>query len=148
MGRVNRGPIPSDLGWLVDELDGIRGALRTLQAPDGQQLGQTIARLNAAVAELEEQQVELAAQQATLTTLVNNIDQTLADFIANDVQAIVAAEVQAALNARLAGNVSIGGGLTVAGTVVLPGARGTNVGGTTPNRVAAWIAGDGTLGYT
>jgi uncharacterized phage infection (PIP) family protein YhgE len=141
---INRGALPSELGGLVDTLNDIATRVRTLEAPDAQQLGLVVKRLQETVEKVAQQQVELEEAQAQLSTVVENIDETLSNFIATGVQPIVD---QAVVNA-LAGNVSIGGSLTVAGIVKVPGARGTFVGGTTPDRVAAWIAGDGTLGHT
>lgn len=37
MANIRRGPIPSDLGWLTDYLDGHEERLRTLEGPDGGQ---------------------------------------------------------------------------------------------------------------
>lgn len=97
--NVGRGRIPSPLGFLIDQLNDYEERLRTLEAPDGQQLARVIGELQA---------------------LVSNIQATLTDLIENDVDALIADEVTAQINAKLAGNVSIGGNFTVAGAVVLP----------------------------
>lgn len=116
------------------ELRAIHDRLDALEAPTGTSLYQTVDKLKA---------------------LVEDVQQQLADFIANDVGALVTAAVTAAL----AGNISIGGNLTVAGsvntpgsltvggTVTMPGARATDL-TSAPNRVNAWLAGDGRLGRT
>lgn len=92
---------------------------------------------------LAARRLERAQSVATLKALVDDIQAQLADFIANDVGALVTAAVTNAL----AGNIAIGGNLTVAGAVTLPGARATDL-GSAPSRVTAWIAGDGRLGHT
>lgn len=45
-----RGPIPSELDWLIDTLDGYEERLRTLEAPSGESLNSTVAKLQAAIA--------------------------------------------------------------------------------------------------
>lgn len=45
MHSRRQGSIPSELGWLVDELDDISERLRTLEAPSGESLSATVARL-------------------------------------------------------------------------------------------------------
>ncbi|MGJ0389037.1 hypothetical protein [Microbacterium sp. CGR1] len=134
MGNARRGPIPDELGWLMDMLEDHSERLRTLEAPSGEQLANSV---------------------ATLRSLVENIQAQLADFIANDIGALVTAAVTSALT----GNIAIGGSLTVAGavttpgsltvggTVTMPGARATDL-SAAPNRVNAWLAGDGRLGRT
>lgn len=155
MPNTRRGPIPDDLGWLIDTIDDYADRLRTLEAPSGEALSNTV---------------------ATLKTLVSNIQAQLDAYIAGrytnaQIDALIDAKVSAAIAAVLAGTVTIGGGLTVtggvsvgndiaigggasvgggitvAGTVTVPGARATNL-GSAPSRVTGWIAGDGRLGYT
>ncbi|WP_315071629.1 hypothetical protein [uncultured Microbacterium sp.] len=116
------------------ELKAITDRLDALEAPTGTSIYQTVDKLKA---------------------LVEDVQQQLADFIANDVGALVTAAVTAAL----AGNISIGGNLTVAGavtlpgnltvngTVTMPGARATDL-TSASSRVTAWIAGDGRVGHT
>lgn len=45
MANIRRGPIPSDLGWLTDYLDGHEERLRTLEGPDGGQAAGVLAYL-------------------------------------------------------------------------------------------------------
>lgn len=45
MSSIRRGPIPSDLGWLVDFLDDTEERLRTLEGPDGGQAAGVLAYL-------------------------------------------------------------------------------------------------------
>lgn len=44
-----RGPIPSELDWLIDTLDGYEERLRTLEAPSGENLSATVAKLQGLV---------------------------------------------------------------------------------------------------
>ncbi|AZS48173.1 hypothetical protein [Microbacterium oxydans] len=104
------------------ELKRVLDRLDALEAPSGTSIYQTVDKLRA---------------------LVDDIQQQLADFITNDVGALVTAAVTNAL----AGNISIGGNLTVAGAVTMPGARATDL-TSAPSRVNAWIAGDGRVGHT
>ena len=55
MRSSRQGAIPSDLGWLVDELDALSERLRTLEAPSGESLGSTVAKLSALVANIQAQ---------------------------------------------------------------------------------------------
>ncbi|WP_426621466.1 hypothetical protein [Microbacterium sp. As-52] len=115
-----------DYDRIALELKGLKDRLSDLEAPNGTQLFKTVAKLE---------------------LLVNDIQAQLAEFIANDVEAIVDQRVAIALASWFSGSVSIGGNLFVNGTVTVPGARATPL-STAPNRVAAWIAGDGRLGHT
>ncbi|CDK00705.1 hypothetical protein MIC448_320009 [Microbacterium sp. C448] len=45
MRNTRQGAIPSELGWLIDTLDGYEARLRTLEAPSGENLSATVARL-------------------------------------------------------------------------------------------------------
>lgn len=50
MRNSRQGAIPSELGNLIDELDDIQRRLRTLEAPSGESLGNTVAKLQDAIA--------------------------------------------------------------------------------------------------
>lgn len=120
-------PAPGgDYGEIVRQLRDIKDRLSELESPSGTQRYQSVSKLSG---------------------LIEDIQQQLADFIANDVQAIVDARIAIALASYFAGNISIGGSLLVNGTVTVPGARSTQL-SSAPNRVTAWIAGDGRLGHT
>lgn len=126
MTRLNRGRIPSELGFLIDTLDDIERRLRTLEAPDGQQFARVIA-------ELQE--------------LVANLEARMTDFIENDVEALVDTKVAAAIAALLAGNVSIGGTLSVAGAVYFPDVPATTF--VVEPRAVTWVdTSSGRLGRT
>ncbi len=127
------GAIPSDLGWLVDELDSLSARLRTLEAPSGESVNNTVAKLQALIADIQAQLDAWAADRWTNAEIDARIDMKVAAYVA----------------AVLGGNVAIGGQLTVHGAAVFHGARGTSL-VSAPNRVTAWLAGpgDARLGHT
>ena len=125
MRSRRQGSIPSDLGWLVDELDDIAERLRTLEAPSGEALGSTVAKLHALVADI---QAQLDAWAATRYTN-SQID-------AKD--SAVAAQIDPAITSRLAGNVTVGGNF------YNPNAYDFDI---TYTRRTAWLGNDGRLGY-
>lgn len=125
MPRPSQGSIPSELGWLVDTLDDYERRIRTLEAPSGEALGNTVAKLAALVADI---QAQLDAYLGTRYTNAN-IDAKDAD---------VAAQINPAISSALAGNVSIGGELRV------PNAYNFDI---TYTRRTAWWGNDGRAGY-
>lgn len=127
MRNSRQGPIPADgdLGDLIDELDDIARRLHTLEAPSGEALGSTVAKLTALVNDI---QAELDNYMAGRYTNAN-ID-------AKD--AAVQSQINPSIAAVLAGNV------TVAGAFFNPPAYSTDITGT---RRAAWVQIDGRLGY-
>lgn len=50
MPRPSQGSIPSELGWLIDTLDDYERRIRVLEAPSGEAIGNTVAKLSALVA--------------------------------------------------------------------------------------------------
>ena len=128
MPRPSQGSIPSDLGWLVDMLDDYERRLRTLEAPSGEALGNTVAKLAALVSNI---QAQLDAYNATRWT-----------------NAEIDARIDAKIAAMLAGNVSIGGTLYVGGKVTMPGVYALNVVTAGRPRTAAWVDSAGELGHT
>lgn len=131
MRTSRQGAIPSEIGSLIDDIDELFSRVQTLEAPSGEALSSTVAKLQALVADIQAQLDAWAAGRRTDAQTDLVIDQKIA----------------AAIAAVLAGNVTIGGNLTVTGAVSMPGARGTDL-SSAPNRVNAWIAGDGRLGHT
>lgn len=133
MRSSRQGAIPSELGDLIDELDDIQRRLRILEAPSGESLGNTVAKLSALVADIQAQLDAWAADRWTNAQIDARIDMKVAAYVA----------------AVLAGNVSIGGALNVVGAVTMPGVRGTDL-TSASNRVSMWQAGptDNRLGHT
>jgi len=118
MRSSRQGAIPSELGWLIDELDGFSERLRTLEAPSGESLSSTVAKLQALVANIQ------AQLDAWVLTRYDN--------------ATVDARIATAISTTLAGNVSIGGALLV------PNAYNTDI---TWTRRTGWWGNDGRAGY-
>lgn len=111
-----RGPIPSELDWLIDTLDSYEERLRTLEAPSGENLSSSVAKLQESIA------------ATVLPVMVRNHEQpaailpTASDFaIANTVvpdgytRAIVQATAVASLRSNAAAGVT--GVLNVACTI-------------------------------
>lgn len=118
MRSSRQGAIPSELGWLIDELDGLSERLRTLEAPSGESLSSTVAKLQALIANIQ------AQLDAWVLTRYDN--------------ATVDARIATAISTTLAGNVSIGGALLV------PNAYNTDI---TWTRRTGWWGNDGRAGY-
>lgn len=133
---------------LAYEFKAIKDRLDTLEAPTGTSIYQTVSKLQALVDDIQ------AQLDAYMSSRYTNAQ----------INALIDSKVAAAIAAAFAGNVSITGSLTVngalaaaslstagalsaGGTVTLTGARNTQL-STAPNRVTAWIAGDGRLGHT
>lgn len=144
-------PVPGrdGIAQLTDQINDLWAAVRDLKSPTGTQQYNAVPALEKAVAELKQQQAQLTAQQAaiteqqaTLTTLVEGIQQTLSDFIANDVAAIV----NDAVNTKLASNdITIG---AAGGVVRIPSIFTTDVTATLRPRVAVWADDQGLIGHT
>lgn len=129
--NIRRGPIPSDIGDLIDELDDIQGRLRTLEAPAGEALYSTVVKLQRLVTDIQAQLDAYMASRYTNTQIDNK-------------DAAVVAQIQPAINATLAGNVNVGGNLSTSGEFRAPNAYGFDI---TYTRRTAWLGNDGRLGY-
>lgn len=123
------GAIPSDLGWLIDELDSLAARLRTLEAPSGESLNSTVTKLAALVADIQAELDAYLAGRYTNTD-IDNKDAA--------VQAQIAPAVSSGISGALGGNVSIGGALNV------PNAYNTDI---TWTRRTGWWGNDGRAGY-
>ena len=128
MRSSRQGAIPSDLGGLIDELDGIEARLRTLEAPSGEALSSTVAKLQALVADI---QAQIDAWAATRWT-----------------NAQIDARILALIASHMAGNVSIGGTLYVGGKVTAPGVYALNVVPGGRPRTTVWVDSAGEVGHT
>lgn len=123
MPRPSQGSIPSELGWLVDTLDDYERRLRTLEAPSGEALGNTVAKLAALVADI---QAQLDAYLGTRYTNAN-ID-------AKD----------AAVQANILPTVQGAGALNLSGQLFVPNAYSFDI---TYTRRTGWWGNDGRAGY-
>lgn len=119
----------ADVDRIAYELRRITDRLDTLEAPSGTQAYRAVEKLTAIVEDIQAQIDAWAAGRWT--------------------NAQIDARILALIASHMAGNVSIGGALTVQGTVTLPGARGTDL-TSAANRTTAWLAGptDNRLGHT
>lgn len=129
------GPGRGGAAWFADEIRRIDKAIRDVGIPSGTQ------QFNA-VPKLQEQIAQLATAQQQLADLVGNIEQTLTDFIQNDVAAIV----DDAITARLAAPfITIG---VAGGSVRIPSLYTTDVTLSNKPRNAVWVDSDGLVGHT
>lgn len=127
MRSSRQGAVPSELGWLVDELDEVQRRLRTLEAPSGEALSSTVAKLEDLVSDI---QAQLDAYNASRYT-----------------NAQIDAAILSTIAAVLAGNVTIGGNLTANGVIRFPSLPGRVF--TVEPRTVAWIdTSNGEVGRT
>lgn len=149
MGRSSRqGAIPSELGWLIDELADFSDRLRTLEAPSGEAMAGTVRKLQDLVANIQTTLDNYMAGRRTDAQIDAAIDAKIAAAIAAAFAGNVTITGSLAVNGALvAASLSTAGALSAGGTVTLTGARATSV-ATASGRVTAWIAGDGRLGHT
>ena len=126
-GYARRGPIPDELGWLVDWMSDAERRLREIETPDSAQNFQTVPKLAKAIDDL--------------AVLVSDLDARLDDYLATGAASLIAAEVATQLAAALAGDVVIGGNLTAAGIATTDHTA-------TGSRFVVWSGPDGRLGHT
>lgn len=128
MTRSSRqGAIPSDIGDIVDELADIRRRLDTVEAPSGEALSSTVAKLEGLIGDI---QAQLDAYNASRYT-----------------NAQIDAAIAAGIAAALAGNVTIGGNLTANGQIRFPNVVAT-VFGVEPRTVVWADTSNGRIGRT
>lgn len=136
MPRSSRnGALPTDLGWLIDELDSLADRLSTLEAPAGESLNSTVAKLQALVADIQ------AQLDAWTSTRYTNAQIDTKD---SAVQAQIVPAVNSGISTMLAGSPTIGGNLQVNGEMRVPNAYGFDI---TYTRRTAWWGNDGRAGY-
>lgn len=124
MRSSRQGAIPSDIGWLIDQLDGIAERLRALEAPSGEALSSTVAKLQALVANI---QAQIDAWAATRWTN-GQIDSRIA---------------APPFSVAIGGNVSAGDA-SLSGFLYTPAGYNYDI---TYTRRTAWLGNDGRLGY-
>jgi hypothetical protein len=138
-----RTPI-DDLRVLSTELDGIKRRLDSLESPSGTQAFRTVAKLSALVENIQQQLDAYNATRWTNAQIQAQINAAIAAAFAGNVTITGSLTVNGALAAA---SLSTAGSLTAGGAVSLPGARGTDL-TSASSRVTAWLAGDGRLGHT
>ncbi|ONI65621.1 hypothetical protein CSIV_04905 [Microbacterium sp. CSI-V] len=134
-------PPRGGLEQLADEIARLSRRLDALESPSGTQQYNAVPALQAAVALLQEQQTTIIAQQEQITILVSDLDERITDFIDENIDDIVAAQVAAALAGS---DITIG---QAGGTVKIPAALTTDL-TSTSGRFVAWIGGDNRIGHT
>ncbi len=143
MRNSRQGSIPSEIGGLIDELDDIQRRLRILEAPSGESLGNTIAKLSALVADIQAQLDAWAATRWTNAQITSEITAAVATRLTQDQ---VDQRIYAIVGSILAGNVSIGGELFVNGAVTMPNVYNTNIGSLGGSRSTVWVREGGRMG--
>lgn len=116
MHSSRQGAIPSELGWLIDTLDSYEERLRTLEAPSGESLSNTVAKLQASIAATV-LPVAVRGYEQPAAILPTASDFAIADTVVPDgyTRAIVQATAVASLRSNAAAGVT--GGLIVACTI-------------------------------
>lgn len=124
MRSSRQGAIPSELGWLIDELDGLDDRLRLLEAPSGEALSSTVAKLQALVTNIQAQLDAWTASRWTNAQIVTQVDSQI--------------------SGRFSAGDTIGGVLLSGGYVYTPSGYNFDI---TYTRKAAWLGSDGRLGF-
>lgn len=135
MRSSRQGAIPSELGDLIDELDDIQRRLRILEAPSGESLNSTVAKLAALVADIQAELDAYLAGRYTNTD-IDNKDAA--------VQAQISPAVSSGIASAFGGSPTVGGNLTVNGEMRVPNAYNTDI---TWTRRTGWWGNDGRAGY-
>lgn len=150
MRRSSRqGAIPSELGDLIDELDDVQRRLRILEAPSGEALGNTVAKLQALVAGIQAQIDAWAATRWTNEQITAEINSRVNAAIAAAFAGNVTITGSLTVNGAIAGaSLSTGGSLTAGGAVTLPDVYNTDIGSLGGLRQAVWVRDGGRMGHT
>lgn len=150
MRRSSRqGAIPSPLGDLIDELDDVQRRLRILEAPSGEALGNTVAKLQALVAGIQAQIDAWAATRWTNEQITAEINSRVNAAIAAAFAGNVTVTGSLTVNGAIAGaSLSTGGSLTAGGAVTLPDVYNTDLGSLGGSRTAVWVREGGRMGHT
>lgn len=147
MRNSRQGAIPSDVGGLIDELDDIQRRLRTLEAPSGEALGNTVPKLQALVADLRSQVEAWAATRWTNAQIEAQIDSRVNAAIAAAFAGNVAITGSLTVNGAIAAaSLSTGGSLTAGGAVSLPEVFNTNLAALGGSRSTVWAREGGRMG--
>lgn len=131
MRSSSEGAIPSDLGVLIDRLDDYERRLRTLEAPSGESLTSTVAKLTALIADIQAQLDAWTASRWTNAQIDTRIS---------------APPYSVAVGGNLSatGTLGVSGQATVGGALFVPDAYGFDI---TYTRRTAWWGNDGRAGY-
>lgn len=143
MRSSRQGAIPSELGNLIDELDDVQRRLRTLEAPSGEALENTVPKLQALVADLRSQVEAWAATRWTNAQILEQIDAKIAAAFAGNVAITGSLTINGGLAAA---SLSTGGSLTAGGAVTLPDVFNTDVAALGGSRSTVWVREGGRMG--
>lgn len=145
MRSSRQGAIPSELGNLIDELDDVQRRLRTLEAPSGEALGNTVAKLSALIDDIRAQIDAWALTRWTNAQILAQIDAKIAAAFAGNVSITGSLTV----NGAIAGaSLSTGGSLTAGGAVTLPDVFNTDIVALGGSRKTVWVRDGGRMGNT
>ena len=151
-GERRHGRPDTPLAGLIQDLATLERRLRTLERPTGTEINQSVQKLQEAQAKLEEQQATLADQQAQLTAQQNELEDRvnaqMDEWFTTTAPGLIADEVALQLAAALAGDVTIGGSLTVTGEVVMPDVFATDLVALGEDRISVWVRDGGRMGHT
>lgn len=145
MRSSRQGAIPSELGWLIDELDGFSERLRTLEAPSGESLNSTVPKLQALVADIQSQINQWATTRWTNAQILEQIDAKIAAAFAGNVAITGSLTINGGLAAA---SLSTAGSLYVGQKVTAPDIYALNVVTAGRPRVAVWVDAAGEVGHT
>lgn len=146
MRSSRQGAIPSELGDLIDELDDVQRRLRTLEAPSGEALGNTVAKLRALVEDIQAQIDQWAATRWTNAQITAEIENRISIRLAAAFAGNVSITGSLTVNGPVAAaSLSAGGSLTVGGPVTVPDVYNTSLGG---SRKTVWVDAGGRFGNT
>lgn len=142
MGRVrpHRGHLPTELGFLIDMLEDFEQRIDNLEGPDVVARTGLVARVEAALADIEALNAGLQAR------LDDYFATVVPGLVASAVSAAVGPAVSSAVSSALSGHVTLDS-LTVNGDVNMPGVRSRNI-SSVANRVVVWTGGNGEMGNT
>jgi hypothetical protein len=138
--NIRRGPIPSDIGDLIDQLDDIERRLSTLEAPSGEALANTVAQLQALVADIQTQLDNYLATRYT-NAQIDAKDQAITNALQPQIDGKAPA-VHGHDQSQVSGTWTKG--VSTGDPVFFTNAYNTDLTGT---RRTAWLQSDGRLGY-
>lgn len=121
MRNSRQGRLPSELEWLIDALDDIQARLKTIEAPSGEALSSTVAKLQSFVSDIQAQLDAWASGRWT--------------------NAQITAQIAALINSTFAGNVAFGG------TITSPVTYNTDLGSIPGAHRTLWVKDSGLFGF-
>lgn len=136
MRNLRQGPIPSDIGDLIDELDSLRSRLDTLEAPSGEALYSTVKKLRGLVEDIQAQLDSYMASRYTNAQIDTLIAGRAPVSHTHDQSQVTGTWTKPVDNST--------GGEVRTGNLWAAQAYNTDI---TYTRRTAWVGNDGRLGY-